>query len=183
MSAERPTEVGQGRSGAPRGRGRPGLLLSLLLLSGCGYVGGRSLAFDLQRIALTTRDEVTARGDLRPALLAALAARFAEDGRIRLVEPGQAQAVLESRVVGLASEPVAVDQGDVARRFRVVLTLEVTLRGRAENGILLKETIMGEAYYSAPVGITGTRAAEDEGVRRAVGEAARRAAHLLLEGF
>jgi hypothetical protein len=42
---------------------------------------------------------------------------------------------------------------------------------------------MGEAYYSAPVGITGTRAAEEEGIRRAVGEAATRVAVLLLEGF
>jgi hypothetical protein len=90
---------------------------------------------------------------------------------------------MESRVINLASEPVAFDQGDVARRFRVVLTLEVTLRDRTGNGMLLKETVAGEAYYSAPVGITGTRAAEEEGVRRAVGEAARRAALLLLEGF
>lgn len=183
MSAEQPTHGGQRRGGRPRGRGRPGLLFSLLLLSGCGYLGGGSLAFDLERIALTARDEVTARADLRPALLAALASRFAEDGRIRLVEPGQAQAILESRVVGLTSEPVAFDQGDIARRFRVVLTLEVTLRGRGGNGTLLKETVKGEAYYSAPVGITGTRAAEEEGIRRAVGEAAARAALLLLEGF
>lgn len=183
MSAEQPGRGGQGRGGALRGRGRSGLLLPFLLLSGCGYFGGGSLAFGLERIALTARDEVTARADLRPALLAALAARFAEDGRIRLVEPGQAQATLESRVISLASEPVAFDQGDVARRFRVVLTLEVTLRDRPGNGMLLKETVAGEAYYSAPVGITGTRAAEEEGVRRAVGEAARRAALLLLEGF
>ncbi len=183
MWAERPRQGGQGRGGVLRGRGRPLLLPALLLLVGCGYVGGGSLAFDLERITLTARDEVTARADLRPALLAALAARFAEDGRIRLVEPGQAQAILESRVVGLASEPVAFDQGDVARRFRVVLTLEVTLRDRAGNGTLLKEMVRGEAYYSAPVGITGTRAAEEEGIRRAVGEAARRAVLLLLEGF
>ena len=183
MSAEQPTHGGQRRGVRPRGRGRPGLLFSLLLLSGCGYLGGGSLAFDLERIALTARDEVTARADLRPALLAALASRFAEDGRIRLVEPGQAQAILESRVVSLTSEPVAFDQGDIARRFRVVLTLEVTLRGRGGNGTLLKETVKGEAYYSAPVGITGTRAAEEEGIRRAVGEAAARAALLLLEGF
>ncbi|MCI0370714.1 MAG: LPS assembly lipoprotein LptE [candidate division NC10 bacterium] len=183
MSAEQPTHGGQGRGGALRGRGQPGLLFSLLLLSGCGYLGGGSLAFDLERIALTAQDEVTARADLRPALLAALASRFAEDGRIRLVEPGQAQAILESRVASLTSEAVAFDQGDIARRFRVVLTLDVTLRGRSGNGTLLKETVRGEAYYSAPVGITGTRAAEEEGVRRAVGEAATRAALLLLEGF
>lgn len=183
MWAERPKQGGQGRGGVLRGRGRPLLLLALLLLVGCGYLGGGSLAFDLERISLTARDEVTARADLRPALLAALAARLAEDGRIRLVGPGQAQAILESRVVGLASEPVAFDQGDVARRFRVVLTLEVTLRDRAGNGTLLKETVTGEAYYSAPVGITGTRAAEEDGIRRAVGEAARRAALLLFEGF
>jgi hypothetical protein len=152
-------------------------------LAGCGYVGGGSPAFDLTRIALSARDEVTARADLRPALLSALAARFAEDGRIQVVAPGQAQATLESRVVGLASEPVAFDPGDVARRFRVVLTLEVTLRERTGDGMLLRQTVRGEAYYSAPVGITGTRAAEEEGLRRAVGEAAGRVALLLLEGF
>jgi hypothetical protein len=99
------------------------------------------------------------------------------------VEPEQAQATLESRVVSLASEPAAFDPGDVARRFRVVLTLEVTLREKAGTGILLKETVTGEADYSAPVGVTGTRAAEEEGIRRAVGEAAKRAVILLLEGF
>jgi hypothetical protein len=155
----------------------------LLLLCGCGYLGGGAVAFDLARITLAARDEVTARADLRPALLAALAARFAEDGRIRVVGPDEAQATLESRVVGLRSEGVAFDQGDVARRFRVVLTVEVTLRNLATSGILLKETVQGEAHYSAPVGITGTRTAEEEGIRRAVGEAAKRVAVLLLEGF
>jgi len=183
LSGKRPIPDRQGGRGGTFGWGRPGFGISLLLLTGCGYLGGGSPAFDLQRITLTARDEVTSRADLRPALLSALAARLAEDGRLRLVEPEQAQATLESRVVGLASEPAAFDPGDVARRFRVVLTLEVTLREKAGTGILLKETVTGEADYSAPVGITGTRAAEEEGIRRAVGEAAARAVVLLLEGF
>lgn len=176
---------GNGRAApaARRGRGLRALVPSLLLLCGCGYLGGGTVAFDLTRIALSARDEVTARADLRPALLAALATRFAEDGRIRVVGPGDAQATLESRVVDLRSDPVAFDQGDVARRFRVVLTVEVTLRDLATSGVLLKETVQGEAHYSAPVGITGTRAAEEEGIRRAAGEAAKRTTVLLLEGF
>lgn len=174
---------GRAPRATPRGRGLRALAPSLLLLCGCGYLGAGAVAFDLTRITLAARDEVTARADLRPALLAALATRFAEDGRIRVVGPGEAQATLESRVVGLRSDPVAFDQGDVARRFRMVLTVEVTLRNLATSGVLLKETVHGEAHYSAPVGITGTRAAEEEGIRRAVGEAAKRVAVLLLEGF
>lgn len=188
MSVERAAEGGWKGRPARRGGGLPArvlclLLLSALLLGGCGYLGGGAVAFDLTRLALAARDEVTARADLRPALLAALAARFAEDGRIRVVGPDEAQATLESRVVSLSSDPVAFDQGDVARRFRVALTVEVTVRDRATSGVLLKETVQGEAYYSAPVGITGTRAAEEEGIRRAAGEAAKRTAILLLEGF
>lgn len=162
------------------------LLLSAacgILVLGCGYrpLGEGSLPQGIQRVHLAAITNSTFRPGIQGGVEAAVLRRLQFDGRVAVTGEADAEAVLSGQVVAYQNIPIAFDQSDIGRRFRVRIVLEMTLMDRRGAGVLLKEETVGEAYYTAGTGVVGTRSAEDEAIQRAVQDLATRAVARLME--
>jgi len=114
---------------------------------------------------------------------AAIIRRLQQDSRVRLSAPEAADAVLAGTLTAYENEPVAFERFDVGRRFRVRLMLLLRLTGPGGEKVLLKEEIVGEAFYTAGNDVVATRSAEEEATQRAAQDLAVRAVARLLEGL
>lgn len=161
------------------------LVLPLLWVTGCGYQphGLGSLPPEIQRIHLAALKNGTLRPGLQGIVGTAILRRVQQDGRIRAAPQEAADAVLGGTISAYQNSPVAFEQGDIGRRFRVRLVLTMQLTERNGEKVLLNEEVFGEAYYTAGTGVVATRAAEDEASFRAAQDLAIRVVTRLLEGL
>lgn len=160
-----------------------GLFLLAALGGACGYTGQVNLPNDLQRIHLTISNSGAFRPGLEATFAQALTQRILSAGGRVVAEETQADATIKAAITALERNPVAFDATDLARRFRMVVVLDLQVIQRKDRVELAKEEVRGEAYYSAPAGVTGTQVAEDEAVRRALGNLADRVVTRVVEPF
>jgi hypothetical protein len=161
------------------------LVILLLWISGCGYQphGLGSLPPEIQRVHLAALTNSTLRPGLQGIAGAAILRRLQQDGRIRSAPQEAADAVLGGTIIAYQNIPVAFEQGDIGRRFRVRLILTMQLTERNGEKILLKEEVFGEAFYTAGTDVVATRAAEEDASFRAAEDLATRVVTRLLEGL
>lgn len=154
-----------------------------LVGAACGYRGQTNLPSDLQRIHVAVSNSGAFRPGLETALSQALTQRILSAGGRVVAEEAQADATIKAVITGLERNPVAFDATDLARRFRMVVILDLQVIQRRDRAELAKEQVRGEAYYSAPTGVTGTQVAEDEAIRRAMSDLADRVLTRVGEPF
>src|SRR3972149_313245 len=106
------------------------LVILLLWITGCGYQphGLGSLPAEIQRVHLAALKNGTLRPGLQGIVGTAILRRLQQDGRIRAAPQEAADAVLEGTISAYENIPLAFEQGDIGRRFRVrlVLTMQLT---------------------------------------------------------
>jgi len=167
-------------------RAIPLLVLSVVcavLFPGCGYrpLGEGNLPHGIQRLHLAAVSNGTFKPGVQGLVGAAILRRLLVDGRVRLASEPDADAVLGGTVTTYQNDPIAFEQADIGRRFRVRLTLLFTLSDRRGGTAVMKEEVAGEAYYTAGTGVVATRAAEDEAMQRAVLDLATRVVARLMD--
>lgn len=128
------------------------LLLSLLLLTGCGYYSftGASIPDDIQTLALPEAElrAATPVPSLGADLTALLTDRFIRQTRLRLEEDETAaDAFLETAVEGYRNDPAAVSGAEQAERSRVTVTVRVRYGRRGADELLLDRTFSAFAEY------------------------------------
>jgi hypothetical protein len=174
----------------------PRRLVRLLSIAGCGLffvacgyqpygagagVGGPSP--EIQRLHLAVLTNNTFKPGLQGLVGAAIRRHLQQDGRMRLTPPETADAILAGSLTGYETEPIAFEQIDIGRRFRVRVRLAMRLAERGGEKVLLIEEIVGEAFYTAGGGAVATRAAEEEATARAAQDLASRVVARLMEGL
>ena len=170
-------------------RKRAAILCVLLVGAGCGYqpygtgAGHVGPPPEIQTLHLAPLRNGTFTPGIDGAVSAAILRRIQQDGRIRLVSQEAAAAVLGGTITAYENLPIAFDEFDIGKRFRVRIKLGLTLTQRGGEKPLVKEEIFGEAYYTAGVEILGTRTAEEEATQRAAQDLAGRVVTRLLEGL
>jgi len=160
-----------------------GLCLGTVLAAGCGYQGQVSLPQDLRRIHVTVTNAGTFRPGLDSTLAQVLTQRILSAGGRVVAEETQADAAIKATITALERNPVAFDRTDLARRFRMVVVLDLQVVQRKDQAELTREQVRAEAYYSAPPGVTGTQVAEDEAVLRALRTLADQVVTRVVEPF
>ncbi|MFQ5846463.1 MAG: LPS assembly lipoprotein LptE [Candidatus Methylomirabilales bacterium] len=160
-----------------------GLGLIPALGGACGYHGQVSLPGHLKRIHLTVSNPGAFRPGLETDLTQALTQRILSAGGRVVKEEGEADAAMKATITALERNPVSFDSTDIARRFRMVVVLDLQVVQRSGKVELANEQVRGEAYYSAPPGVTGTQVAEDEAVRRALRNLADQVVTRVVEPF
>lgn len=160
----------------------------LLMLAGCGYrpLGQgevSNLPMTVKTIAMGRLKNRTLRPTIQPALKEALIGRFAADARIRVVEEGVADAILEGAIEGFGEDPIAFDAADIARRLRVSISFSFIVKDRMKDTVLLRDGVTGVAYFSAGPGIGPTRTAEDEATSRALTDLAGQVVNRVMDGI
>src|SRR3989304_2486305 len=126
-----------------------------LVGAACGYRGQTNLPSDLQRIHVAVSNSGAFRPGLETALTQALTQRILSAGGRVVAEEAQADAQIKAVITGLERNPVAFDATDLARRFRMVVILDLQVIQRRDRAELAKEQVRGGADYSAPTGVTG----------------------------
>ena len=154
-----------------------------VLFWGCGYrpLGEGSLPRGIQRLHLAALSNGTFKPGVQGIVGAAILRRLQFDSRVRMTDESAADAVLGGTVTTYQNDPIAFEQADIGRRFRVRLTLLVTLTDRRGGAAMLKEEVAGEAFYTAGTGVVATRAAEDEALQRAAQDLAARIMARLMD--
>jgi len=160
----------------------------LLMLAGCGYrpLGQgevSNLPMTVKTIAMGQLKNRTLRPTIQPALKEALIGRFAADARIRVVEEGVADAILEGAIEGFGEDPIAFDSTDTALRLRVSISFSFIVKDRMKDTVLLRDGVTGVAYFSAGSGIGPTRTAEDEATSRALRDLAGQVVNRVMDGI
>ena len=160
-----------------------------VMLAGCGYrtLGQRevsSLPMTVRTVAMGHLKNRTLRPSIQPALKEALIRGFASDARIRVVEEGVADAILEGAIEGFGEDPIAFDaKTDTARRLRMSISFSFVVKDQAKGMVLLRDGVTGVAYYSAGSGIGPTRTAEDEATFRALADLAGQVVSRVVDGI
>jgi len=160
----------------------------LLMLAGCGYrpLGQgevSNLPMTVKTIAMGRLKNRTLRPNIQPALKEALIGRFAADARIRVVEEGVADTILEGAIEGFGEDAIAFDAADTARRLRVSISFSFIVKDRMKDTVLLRDGVTGVAYFSAGPGIGPTRTAEDEATSRALTDLAGQVVNRVMDGI
>ena len=160
----------------------------LLMLAGCGYrpLGQgeiSNLPMTVKTIAMGQLKNRTLRPTIQPALKEALIGRFAADARIRVVEEGVADAILEGAIESFGEDPIAFDATDTARRLRLSISFSFIVKDRMKDTVLLRDGVTGVAYFSAGPGIGSTRTAEDEATSRALRDLAGQVVNRVMDGI
>jgi outer membrane lipopolysaccharide assembly protein LptE/RlpB len=143
-------------------------VLFVALVGACGYHGQVNLPDDLKRIQLEVSDTGSSRPRLQTDVAQALTQRILSAGGQVVHEKSQADATMTATITSLENNAVAFDSTDIATRFRVVVVVDLQVTQRKDKVELSNEQVRGEAYYSAPSGITGTEVAQNDAIRRAI---------------
>lgn len=161
-------------------------MVVLLALTGCGYrpvgtgeVGALQPA--IKTISIGMIKNRTFRPTIQPTLRDALIRRLTTNSRITVVEEG-ADAVLEGAIERFGEEPLAFGSSDTAKRLRMSISFSFSVKKRLEDKVLLRDGVMGVAYYFTGTGLTETRTAEDEATLRAVADVVDQVVSRLLDG-
>lgn len=160
------------------------LLVALALaLGGCGYRPASSpdVAPRIQRLHVGAFTNETFRPGLDGVVSGSVLRRLQLERRLTVVAQPGAEAVLSGAVRSYENDPIAFQPGDVGQRFRVRVFVTARVSGR--DGPLLMQEVVGEAFYTAAAAVTGTRAAEEDAIRRAAQDLAERLVGLLADAL
>ena len=138
------------------------------LVGACGYHGQVNFPDDFKRFHLEVKDAASARPGLQTDVTQALTQRILTAGGLVVHEKSQADATMTATITALQNNAVTFSSTDIAQRFRVVVVVSLHVTQREGKVELANGQVQGQAYYSAPSGVTGTEVAENDAIRRAI---------------
>ena len=175
--------------------GRPALgALALLgwisLVVGCGYSLRGTLPAHIRTVAVPIFSNRTAAPAVESFLTRAVVQAFSTNGRLRVVTPEDADAILEGEVVGYSVSAIAFDPQANVRAFRLTVTLNLTFRDVKRHAILFQQAGLTErADFQVP-GVSAstnvvsqTVSHEETALRSAAVDIARAIVSLAVERF
>ncbi len=169
---------------------RAAAVVSALLAAGCGYSTRSLLPAHLKTIYVPIFKENfefphqaggTQRFDpILPGVGADVTKevihRFFIDGRLRVANDENGDAVLFGEVVGFRRTPLSYTDADEVKEYRVTILVNAIFRDRRENRVLWEvKNFAGEATYLTQSGN------EDDAVKTAVTDLARRLVNQAIE--
>ena len=119
-------------------RGALALLALLALGSGCGYSWRGTLPPHIRTVGVPVFANHTQWPNIEGALTAAVANAFATDGRLKVVAPASADAILEGEIVNYQVTVIAFDVNANAQQYRLFVTVDVRFRD-VRRGVMLFE--------------------------------------------
>ncbi|MCI0546424.1 MAG: penicillin-binding protein activator LpoB [Candidatus Rokubacteria bacterium] len=160
------------------------LLLGGLVAAGCGYSLSGSLPPHIKTVAVPVLKNTTQQPGIEGPITNAIANALTQSGRVRVVDVGSADAVLEGEIIGYQVTNLAVDRNLAAREFSVQVTVNIRFRDLVRNELLWREDGLQEiADLRVQDTVSNTIAGEEVAVRRAAVELGRRIASLAIDLF
>jgi outer membrane lipopolysaccharide assembly protein LptE/RlpB len=154
-----------------------------LLIAGCGYSLRGNLPDHIKTIAVPVFVNRTQEPAVEDLMTRAVVDAFTTNGRLKVVRPENADAVLEGEVVGYQLQPLALDPSANVREYRLVVTLNLRLREvRTDETLFAERGVQEKAdFRTAETSVNLTR--ESGALRQAATDIGRAVVTLALERF
>ncbi len=136
-----------------------GILLSLVVVSGCGYTTRSSLDEKYQTIFVSAFQNMSREYDLQAPLTNALTRKFLNDGRLQVVDRDDADLVLEGVILDYQLKGITYDENDEVTQFLCVVLAGARLTDSHTGTVLWEEPRMaGEtSFYTRASGQSSDR--------------------------
>ena len=172
----------------------PGLAavaIIMLLLTGCGYSLRGTLPPHIKTVGVPIFTNRTAAPAVEGFITRAVVQAFSTNGRLRVVNPADADAVLDGEVTGYSVAPIAFDSAANVRRLRLTVSLSLVLRDVKRKTILFQQGVTERSDFNVPGATPGTSPSvvsqtvseEETALRAAAVDIARTIVSLAVERF
>ena len=167
------------------GRARAlGLVLLAVALAGCGYSFRGNLPDHIKTVAVPVFANKTSEPAVGSVLTNAVVEAFSSNGRLRVVRPEDADAILDGEVVGYSVQSIAFDNQANVRQYRLQVTMNLKLRDVRRSTVLFEQQSLREkADFQVLGAVSQTIGAEEGAVRSAATEIARSIVSLTVDRF
>jgi outer membrane lipopolysaccharide assembly protein LptE/RlpB len=165
--------------------GLAGVLLGTLVLgAGCGYSLRGNLPPDVKTVGVPIFRNLTAEPAVEGFITRAVVEAFVRNGRLRVVNPSQADAILEGEVVGYTVFATAFNPNENITAYRLVVTLNLTFRDVKRKSILFQQSGLQEQADFRVLGqVSQTISREETAVSQAAVQIAHTVVSLAVERF
>jgi outer membrane lipopolysaccharide assembly protein LptE/RlpB len=155
-------------------RGALAILALLPLAAGCGYSWRGTLPPHIRTVGVPVFANRTQWPNIESALTTAVASAFATDGRLTVVRPENADAILEGEIVNYQVTVIAFDSNANPQQYRLFVTVNVRFRDVRRGVMLFEQRGLQERvdYVAAPV-VANTIAQQDAAIVPVAGILAR----------
>ena len=161
-----------------------GLVLLAVALAGCGYSFRGNLPDHIKTVAVPVFTNKTSEPAVESLLTSAVVQAFASNGRLRVVRPEDADAILDGEVVGYSVQSIAFDNQANVRQYRLQVTMNLKLRDVRRNTVLFDQQGLREkADFQVLGAVSQTIGAEEGAVRTAATEIGRSIVSLTVDRF
>ncbi|HXG04034.1 MAG TPA: LptE family protein [Candidatus Binatia bacterium] len=167
----------------PAGR-RALALLTALLVAGCGYAWRGTLPEHLRTIAVPPFANRTSEPGAETLVTRAVIEAFTTSGRLQVVPPERADALLQGEVTGYEVQSIAFDPRANVRLYRLVITVNLRLFDRLHDRVLFERFGHREqADFRVAGAVSETIAREAGALRAAATDVGRAIVALTLDRF
>ena len=161
-----------------------GLVLFALGLAGCGYSFRGNLPDHIKTVAVPIFTNKTSEPAVESLMTSAVVEAYATNGRLRVVRPEEADAVLDGELVGYSVQSIAFDNQANVRVYRLLVTMNIKLRDVRRNAVLFEQQGLKEKSDFQVLGaVSQTIGAEEGAVRSAARDIARSIVSLTIDRF
>ena len=161
-----------------------GLLLLAVGLAGCGYSFRGNLPDHIKTVGVPIFQNKTSEPAVESLLTSAVIDAFASNGRLRVVKPEEADAILTGEVVGYGVLSIAYDNLANVRQYRLIVTMNLRLRDVKKNETLFdQQGLREQADFQVLGAVSQTIGAEEGAVRSAATQVARSIVSLTVDRF
>ena len=146
--------------------------IALSALAGCYSFGGGTLAY--KTIGVPVAGNATAEYRAPDAVTKAMLAALAKDGRIKVVEPADAESRLVIGITGYSRQPYQYSRQEVVSQYKVTIIAKAAYLGKGDKEAWRSDSISVWSTYDA---VSETEAA---GIEKA---ASNLAAEIIRQAF
>lgn len=164
----------------------PRVVLAVVLagFAGCGYSLRGNLPDHVRTVAVPVFVNKTSEPAVENFLTQAVVRAFSTNGRLRVVRPEEADAILEGEVVGYEVLPVAFDPSAAIRQYRLVVTMNLRFRDVRRNALLFEQARFQERADFRVVGVVSqTISRKESALQAAAVDIARSIVSLAVDRF
>ena len=160
------------------------LAVAILGLGACGYSFRGTLPSHIKTVAVPIFLNRTQEPGVDSIITAAVARAFATNGRLRVVRPADADAILEGEITNYGVAPIAYDPALNIQLYRLVVVLNLRMRDVRRNTVLFQQAYVTEqADFRVAGPVSDTIAREETALTQASGEIARSIVSLAIDRF
>jgi outer membrane lipopolysaccharide assembly protein LptE/RlpB len=160
------------------------VVASSLLVGGCGYSFRGNLPNHIQTVAVPIFANRTSEPGVENFLTSAVVEAFSTNGRLRVVRPERADAILDGEVVGYEVQSIAFDPNANVRQYRLLVTLNLKMRDVRQDKVLIEQRGLQErADFRVLGAVSETISREESALRAAAVEIGRSVVSLTLDRF